>query len=167
MASKADIPVNPSVLPLPPFVRVLNCPWPGRGLVKPATAAFMVTQGRARFVSLETGGQALRLIGSEELQTAIKLDHEPSLPVNRAFLERGQHGWRWIVPSCCVPLCKQRRHVHGAGLYGEDPLRFLNHRSAPCNLAGYLIEDANPADTARQLARFAEERKRGRPRCLR
>ncbi len=52
----------------PKYVRVLNCPWNGRDLVKLATAEFMVKMGRAEWVKL-AGEHGIRMLLSDKRNT--------------------------------------------------------------------------------------------------
>ncbi len=56
---------------------------------------------------------------------------EPSatIPDQPVLFKRGIHGNYWIVQKC---VACGRRHVHGAGDFDDDPLRFLGHRSQHC-----------------------------------
>jgi hypothetical protein len=47
-------------------------------------------------------------------------------------LERGRDCWTWRVVRC--PFCG-RRHTHGGGPFGDDPRRYLGHRTSHCGAA--------------------------------
>jgi len=81
-----------------------------------------------------------------------RITHEPTIPIALCVLEhRGQHVL-WKVLRC--PICG-KEHRHGAGLPGEDPRRYLSHRSAHCTLGdlrrlgvaseahGYILQEAS------------------------
>jgi hypothetical protein len=76
----------------------------------------------------------------------------PELPIPQApaLLERWENELKWVIPRC--PLCR-KRHVHAAGLVGEDPRKLLTHKVKHCaNLdgpSGYILIDADPQRTLR------------------
>jgi hypothetical protein len=67
-------------------------------------------------------------------------------PIALVRLERRGVQNFWRVLTC--PLCGatgKRSHWHGAGIPGEDPRRYLSHRSAHCTPmrpGGYLLVEA-------------------------
>ncbi|PLS82350.1 MAG: hypothetical protein CYG59_04320 [Chloroflexi bacterium] len=57
---------------------------------------------------------------------------EPSTitpPEQPVFFKRGIHGQYWITLKC---VACGKKHIHGAGALGDDPLQFLGHRSCHC-----------------------------------
>ncbi len=52
-----------------------------------------------------------------------------TLPEQPVLFKRGQRGQYWITLKC---VACGRKHVHGAGALGDDPLQFVGHRGAHC-----------------------------------
>jgi len=85
-----------------------------------------------------------------------RITHEPTIPIALCILEcRGEQRY-WRILTC--PLCGatgKKAHRHGAGLPGDDPRRYLSHRSAHCTLGdlrrlgvasnahGYILQEAS------------------------
>jgi len=71
---------------------------------------------------------------------------------------RGRSELKWIVARC--PICG-RRHVHAAGVLGEDdPYKVLGHRAKhwigmPWRPTGYTTIDEDPERTRRMLREAA------------
>jgi hypothetical protein len=84
----------------------------------------------------------------------------PVQPVE-LHIDRRDRCFIWVVPKCA--LCG-RRHIHGGGLFGDDPRQVLCHRAPHCRKTsdGYLLSDMNPARTAALLAENPGERPAGK-----
>jgi len=89
-------------------------------------------------------GSLVEWCGGEQVSIPVS---EPTIPIALCRLERRGEQFLWRVQVC--PLCGatgKKAHRHGAGLPGEDPRRYLSHRSAHClpmRPGGYILQEAS------------------------